>query len=118
LPGHPASALLIFHLLVRPVIAKMTGRPEETSVTIKAVTAEKLFPARGRRTFVTVTLKRDKSDKITANQVPTGQSSAITTLAKADGFIEIHENQQFVDAGETVTVVLFKPDRYYSLMKE
>jgi molybdenum cofactor synthesis domain-containing protein len=118
LPGHPASALLIFHLFVHPVIAKMTGRPEEPPITIKAVTAEKLFPARGRRTFVTVTLKRDKSGKIKAYPVPTGQYGAITTLAKADGFIEIHESQQFVDAGETVTVVLFKPDRYYSLMKE
>jgi molybdopterin biosynthesis enzyme len=96
----------------------MTGRPEEPSVTIRAVTSEKLFPARGRRTFVTVTVKRDRSGKIKAYPVPTGQSGAITTLAKADGFIEIHESQQFVEAGETVTVVLFKPDRYYSLMKE
>jgi putative molybdopterin biosynthesis protein len=118
LPGHPASALLIFHLFVRPIIVKMTGKSEELSVTIKAVTAEKLFTAKGRRTFVTVTLKRDKSGKITAYAVPTGLSGAITTLAKADGFIEIHESQQFVEAGETVTVQLFKPDTYYLLMKE
>jgi len=118
LPGHPASALLIFHLFIRPIIVKMTGRSEELSIKIKAVTAEKLFPAKGRRTFVTVTLKRNKSGKISAYPVPTGQSGAITTLARADGFIEIHESQQFIDAGETVTVQLFKPDTYYSLMKE
>jgi len=58
LPGHPASALLIFHLFVRPIIVKMTGRSEELLIKIRAVTAEKLFPAKGRRTFVTVTLKR------------------------------------------------------------
>jgi len=118
LPGHPTSALLIFHLFVRPVITKMSGRLEEPSVTIKAVTAEKLFQAKGRRTFVTVTLKRDKFGKITAHPVPIGQSGAITTLAKADGFIEIHESQQFIDGGETVSVQLFKPDTYYSLMKD
>jgi len=118
LPGHPTSALLIFHLFVRPVMAKMTGKGEEHPITVRAVTSERLFPARGRRTFVTVTLKRDRSGKILASPVPTGLSGAITTLAKADGFIEIHENQQFVDAGETVTVQLFKPDKYYSLMKE
>jgi molybdopterin biosynthesis enzyme len=118
LPGHPASALLIFHLFIRPILVKMTGRSEELSIKIKAVTAEKLFPAKGRRTFVTVTLKRNKSGKISAYPVPTGQSGAITTLARADGFIEIHESQQFIDAGETVTVQLFKPDTYYSLMKE
>jgi len=118
LPGHPASALLSFHLFVRPIMAEITGKGEEHPITVKAVTSERLFPARGRRTFVTVTLKRDRSGKIVASPVPTGLSGAITTLAKADGFTEIHEDQQFVDAGETVTVQLFKPDKYYSLMKE
>jgi len=118
LPGHPTSALLSFHLFVRPVIAEMAGKGEEHPITVRAVTSERLFPARGRRTFVTVTLKRDRLGKIVASPVPTGLSGAITTLAKADGFTEIPEDQQFVDAGETVTVQLFKPDKYYSLMKE
>jgi len=117
LPGHPTSALLIFHLFVRPVLVKMAGKGEEQPITLKAVTSERLFPARGRRTFATVTLKRDRSGKIVASPVPTGLSGAITTLARADGFTEIHEDQQFVNAGETVTVQLFKPDKYYSLMK-
>jgi len=118
LPGHPTSALLIFHLFVHPVVAKMAGKGEEHPITVRAVTSERLFSAKGRRTFVTVTLKRDRSGKILASPVPTGLSGAITTLAKADGFTEIHEDQQFVDAGETVTVQLFKPDKYYSLRKE
>lgn len=33
---------------------------------------------------------------------------AITTLAKADGFVEIPENQQFVDEDDEVVVQLFK----------
>jgi len=118
LPGHPTSALLMFHLFVRSIIAKMAGKGVEHPVTVRAVISERLFPARGRRNFVTVTLKRDRSGKIFASPVPTGLSGAITTLAKADGFTEIHEDQQFVDAGETVTVQLFKPDKYYALMKE
>jgi len=118
LPGHPTSALLIFHLFVRPVIVEMAGKRREKPSFIRALTCERLFPARGRRTFVTVTLKQDKLGKILASPVPTGLSGAITTLAKADGFIEIHENQQFIDKGEAVTVQLFKPNRYYELTKE
>jgi len=118
LPGHPASALLIFQLFVRPLLAEMAGKSEALLITVSAVTSERLFSARGRRTFVTVTLKRDKKGRIMASPVPTGLSGAITTLAKADGFTEIHEDQQFVDAGETVTVQLFKPDKYYELTKE
>jgi len=118
LPGHPTSALLIFHLFVRPVMTEMAGKSEEHPIIVRAVTSERLFPAKGRRTFVTVTLKRDRSGKILASPVLIGLSGAITTLAKADGFTEIHEDQQFVDAGETVTVQLFKTDKYYSLTKE
>jgi molybdopterin biosynthesis enzyme len=40
--------------------------------------------------------------------VETGASGAITTLAKADGFVEIPENQQFVDSGEEITVALLR----------
>ena len=112
LPGHPTSALLIFQLLVRPVIAGMAGRSAEKPRTVKAVTATRIFAARGRRTFVTVHLTSDKAGKFVASPVPLGLSGAITTLSKADGFIEIHESQQFIDAGEEVTVHLLKPKLY------
>ncbi|MCK4223374.1 hypothetical protein KAX01_03665 [Candidatus Bathyarchaeota archaeon] len=41
-------------------------------------------------------------------QASTGQSGAITTLSNADGYVELAEDQQFVDVGEEVTVYLFK----------
>jgi len=107
LPGHPASSLLMFHLIVRPVICKMAGRPEETPPVLKAVAATKMFPAKGRRTFVMVNLTYNKTGRLFASPVPTGLSGAITTLAKADGFVEIEEKQQFVDVGAIVNVYLF-----------
>lgn len=111
LPGHPTSSLLIFHILARSAILGMTGRREETPVTVKAVASAKMFPARGRRTFVMVSLTGDKSGGLVASPVALGLSGAITTLAKADGFVEIMERQQFINAGDVVTVHLFKPLR-------
>ena len=108
LPGHPTSALLMFHLLVRPVIQLMSGRPVTEVKTVKALASARIFSAKGRRTFVMVKLKRDKSNRLVAEPVETGASGAITTLAKADGFVEIPENQQFVDADEEVDVALLK----------
>lgn len=108
LPGNPTSSLLVFHLLARPVISFMAGRKAEKEPIVKALATTRMFSARGRRTFVTVKLKRDKSDRLIAEPVPTGLSGAITTLARAEGFIEIPENQQFVDAGEEVIVYLLK----------
>jgi len=108
LPGHPASALLVFHLLARPIIQQMAGRSSEKIREVKAYASMRMFPAKGRRTYVMVNLKRDKSNRLLALPIPAGLSGAITTLAKADGFLEIAENQQFVDADEEVTVQLFR----------
>jgi molybdenum cofactor synthesis domain-containing protein len=108
LPGHPTSALLMFHLLVRPVIQLLSGRPAGEVKTVKAVSGARMFSARGRRTFVMVKLKRDKSNRLMAEPVETGASGAITTLAKADGFVEIAENLQFIDSNEEITVSLLR----------
>jgi molybdenum cofactor synthesis domain-containing protein len=108
LPGHPTSALLMFHLLARPVIQLMSGRTATEAKTVKALAATRMFSAKGRRTFVMVKLKRDKSNRLVAEPVETGASGAITTLAKADGFVEIPENQQFIDTDEEITVALLK----------
>jgi molybdenum cofactor synthesis domain-containing protein len=108
LPGHPTSSLLMFHMIVRPVICRMAGRTGEISSIVKAVAATKMFPARGRRTFVMVKLTRNKTGKLLASPVSTGLSGAITTLAKANGFVEIEEEKQFINEGEEVTVHLFQ----------
>jgi len=108
LPGHPTSALLVFHLLVRPLIRRMVGLKTEKTFKVKAFAAMRMFSAKGRRTFIMVKLKRDEINRLVAETVPTGLSGAITTLARADGFVEIAENQQFIDADEKVTVNLFK----------
>lgn len=108
LPGHPTSALLIFHLLARPIIQQMAGRETKEMLNVKALAAMRMFSAKGRRTFVMVKLKRDEPQRLLAEPVSTGLSGAITTLAKADGFVDIAENQQFIDANEEVTVHLFK----------
>lgn len=107
LPGHPTSALLVFHLLVRPIIQAMGGRREEEDMEVKAVATKRMFSAKGRKTFVMVTLKHDKLNRTLAEPVPTADSGAITTLARADGYVEIPENVQFVDEDEEVAVRLF-----------
>jgi len=107
LPGNPTSALLMFKLFVHPILVKLAGRTEETLPKVKAVAAQKMFPARGRRTFVMVNLTCDKTGRLIVSPVPTGLSGAITTLAKADGFVEISEKRQFIDAGTEIDVYLF-----------
>lgn len=108
LPGHPTSALTVFHLLARPIIRSMAGIGLEEVSEVRAMAAMRMFPAKGRRTFVMVKLKCDDENRLIAEPVSIGLSGAITTLAKADGFVEIAENQQFIDANEEVIVQLLK----------
>jgi putative molybdopterin biosynthesis protein len=112
LPGHPASALLTFQLFVRPLIQAMSCRKTEKRPEVRALASMRMFPAKGRRTFIMVNLKSEKAKGLVAEPVPTAVSGAITTLAKADGFVEISEDIQFIDAGEKVTVKLFKTEGY------
>jgi putative molybdopterin biosynthesis protein len=108
MPGHPTSALLMFHLFVRPVIQLLAGRHVREIAMVKAIVGARMFSAKGRRTFVMVKLTKDKVNRLIAEPVETGASGAITTLAKADGFVEIPENQQFVDAEEEISVSLLR----------
>jgi putative molybdopterin biosynthesis protein len=87
---------------------KLAGRTEEELLKVRAVAAQRMFPARGRRTFTMVNLTYDEAGTLLVSPVPTGLSGAITTMTKADGFVEISEKQQFVDAGTEIDVYLFK----------
>jgi putative molybdopterin biosynthesis protein len=65
----------------------------------------------GEKPAFLVTLKKGKSDKLLAEPVFTGDSGAITTLAKADGFVVVPENVQFIDFDQEVTVHLLGKNR-------
>jgi molybdenum cofactor synthesis domain-containing protein len=108
LPGHPTSALLIFYLFARPLIQRLAGKPASNMKMVRAYAGSKMFSAKGRRTFVMVRLEFDVECRLIADPVEGSASGAITTLAGADGFVEIPENEQFVDVNEEVAVVLFR----------
>lgn len=112
LPGHPTSALLTFLLFVRPLIQMMSGRKTEKPPEVKAFASMRMFPAKGRRTYIMVKLKLKKPKGLIAEPIPTALSGAITTLARADGFVEIAEDLQFIDAGEPVSVKLFDAESH------
>ena len=75
---------------------------------VRAFAGARMFSAKGRRTFVMVKLEFDETCRLIAEPVESGASGAITTLANADGFVEIAENEQFVDVDQEVAVVLFR----------
>ncbi|RLI15017.1 MAG: molybdopterin biosynthesis protein, partial [Candidatus Hecatellales archaeon] len=106
LPGYPTSALMVFHKLFSPILRAMAGLPPEAvEGLVEARTGEKMFSAQGRREFIPVHLVEAEGGLL-AFQVE-GGSGAITSLADADGFLEVPENRTILEAGEPVKVRLF-----------
>jgi molybdenum cofactor synthesis domain-containing protein len=106
LPGNPTAALLMFHLIARPVILRLCGKTSYDVRSIRALAGTKLFSAKGRRTFVMIKLELDvEKNRLIAEPIVEA-SGAITTLTNADGFIEIPENQQYINKDEEVIIKL------------
>jgi len=104
LPGYPTSALMIFHRLVKPVLAAMMGFQLGEEEAVEAVLGEKVFSEQGRREFLPVHLYLGEKGLVAFPCK--GGSGAITTLASADGFLEIGEDRVILDEGEKVRVRL------------
>ncbi len=114
LPGYPTSALMIFEIFVAPLIRMMAGLPEEKRRVVKAKVPFRVHSAMGRREFLPVNLVKVEEGFIAYPF--TEYSGAISTLAEADGFMEIPENRVFLDEGEVVDVKLFGDLRPADLM--
>ena len=106
LPGHPASCLSNFYILIFPILRKMSGsRCQIPERYIEAILTRKVASTIGRYEFLAVKISQ-KADKIYAEPVMKG-SSAITSLAEASGFVGIEENVEVLEKGEVVKVRLF-----------
>jgi molybdopterin molybdotransferase len=100
LPGYPTSALSDFYILVLPVLDKMLGVTREAK-KVKAMLCRKIVSTVGRYEFLPVKLNGEEAVPIQRG------SSAIMTLADADGFVEIDENTEVLRKGAEVEVNLF-----------
>ncbi len=107
LPGHPASALLVFKNVVSKIIADLKGEIPRYGLvkTIEALLEKNIASEGGKEEFIRVLLKK-KDNQLWAVPV-LGKSGMISTLAKADGYIKVDLNQEGLYKGEKVTVNLF-----------
>lgn len=101
MPGYPTSCLLNAYLFLMPAIRKMARLPERKGDTVQAKLSRRVPGTTGRRQFLTVKLAKDEAVPVFK------ESGAITSIADAEGYIEIPENIDLLEKGEPVTVVLF-----------
>jgi molybdopterin molybdotransferase len=107
LPGQVTSAMVVFHVMVRPALERISGLSEDGLRVrqVPALLTRNLASVQGRDDHVRVKLVR-QGESLYAEPI-LGKSGLIHTMVKADGFIRIDRDSEGLDQGSPVEVMLF-----------
>jgi molybdenum cofactor synthesis domain-containing protein len=101
MPGYPTSCLSNAYILLVPALRRMARLPRTAPRTLVLPLAARVSSVPGRHQFYSVRVEGGRA-------VPAFKSSGdITSMSRADGYIEIAAEITEVPAGATVTVTLF-----------
>lgn len=104
LPGYPVSAFLAFQSFAEPVLSKLSGQPEISAETVKAIISRRVVSSLKYREFVRVKVGQVGS-RLIASPLARGAGSAMS-LVRSDGFCIIEQDSEGTEAGEEVEVAL------------
>ena len=101
LPGHPLACSIIYKILVKDYLYKLTSQNEKTYGT-NAVISINYHKAKGREEYLPVELETIEN-KVVAKPV-FGKSGLISVFSKAWGYIVIDKNVEGLKEGQSVEV--------------
>ncbi len=105
LPGHPASAMVIFRLFGERVLKRLSGEQIKPAPDrIFARITKNIPSAPGRSDYIRVRLF-EKDGEWWAEPI-IGKSGLITTLVKSDGIVEVMSAKEGIVQGEYVPVIM------------
>jgi putative molybdopterin biosynthesis protein len=109
LPGFPTSAIFTFHEFIAPILRQMAGRREEPTTTVAARLPLRVNSESGRTEYLLVGLVQQDTAEDGARYVayPMGKGSgSVTAFSKADGFVIIPRQREYLERSEIVEVHL------------
>ena len=101
MPGYPTSCLSNAYMLLIPLLRKLAHLPPHRPRTVSVPAAQRFVSTTGRHQFYTVRVENGQA--VAAFKA----SGDITSMSRADGFVEIPAQTDIVEAGEIVEVKLF-----------
>ena len=108
LPGHVASAMVVFYLFVRPLLRLYSGLPATHGLSEIQVTCGEQIPSSiGREEFVRVRLEKTVGHALPVAMPVYGKSGLIRPLVEADGLLVIGRDVEGLDKYDTARVLLF-----------
>jgi molybdopterin molybdotransferase len=103
LPGHVASAMVVFHLLVRRQIERIAGARPTREIRVPARLSRNIASVHGCTDLVRVRLE-DRDTELWAVPV-LGKSGLLRTMVEADGLVEIDRDVEGLEQGAEVLVL-------------
>jgi len=108
LPGHAASAMVVFYLMVRPLIRLFSGLPTTPGLWQQTVITAEQFPSTiGREEYVRVRLHQEPDNALPLARPIYGKSGLLRPLVQADGLLRIARDSEGLDKGSQAEVLLF-----------
>lgn len=107
LPGNPVSALVTFYQLVAPALYSLAGAQLQTRVQLNATTTTRLKKSPGRMDFQRGVWQLNEHGEVEVTSTGSQGSGILSSMAKANCFILLSQQQGAVEAGEKVTIELF-----------
>ncbi|WEX07145.1 gephyrin-like molybdotransferase Glp [Chelativorans sp. AA-79] len=106
LPGNPVSSLVCAHLFLRPMVARLSGRPFRPD--LRTATLTKAMKANDERQDYVRAGVEESADGLTAAPFDTQDSSMLSTLAAANALVVREPNAPAAEAGESCTVLMLR----------
>jgi len=101
MPGYPTSCLTNGYGMLAPALRKIARLRTRSLASVKAPMARRYTSTIGRHQYLPVRLEGGEVHPVFK------ESGAITSMADAEGYIEIPANVDLVEKGELVDVLLF-----------
>ena len=109
-PARPATALLLFEVLVRPLIRLALGLSDPYRRTVTARLTSPVSSMPGRRGYLRGRLLRDRVGEYVVQPLGTAGTHLLSSLADCNGVIVVPEHVTDLTVDETVSVT-FLPTR-------
>jgi molybdenum cofactor synthesis domain-containing protein len=101
LPGYPTSCLTNAYILVAPALRRMARLPLQAIRSVTLPLRQRVVSVPGRHQIYTVRIENGAA-------LPAFKASGdITSMSRADGYVEIAANTEVLDEGTMVEVKLF-----------
>ncbi|MDD1783701.1 molybdopterin molybdotransferase MoeA [Enterovibrio sp. ZSDZ35] len=108
LPGNPVSVLVTLHVLVQPLLAKLSGHTQwQPTIQLKAKAESRFKKSPGRADYQRAVYRLDENGDLIVGTTGNQGSGAFSSLSVANCFAVLEQDRGHVEVGESVTIEPF-----------